>query len=981
MMTLRVNSFQFATSPLVWVCGCVCVTHEHFAPPVHNNISRHRCAFQRKGSTVGHAQSIGRVGALAIALGVAAALATPAISYGAPTDSSGSSSSSSSGSSSSSSSGPSSSSSGSSSRPDSRGDSSSESAVQTSSSTPEGSASDTDPSSISSPSRAAPSLDAPSPPTSTVGSARSGSHRERTSHRGDPEIIDDLDDIDDLSDVSDFGDAGEAENGGAVDDLDGLDDVDAFGEIADVDESGDLEELENLGEVEQVEDLDVADAPSSAIPAEAVVQTDEDALELDDVDATGAADDAGPGEVVPLENEMLAPSRNGLLAADRDSANASPTRAPAQTDRPDSQPVDELSEISSPSPGAAETTLLSIVSVATQAAADTALISAATSSEDPRPGTTSPPAEVADDTGDSGDDQSRMAEVASTVVDWALDPLVGGSLPGAPASPSPAMWLMAAAARKEVGLGQPAPQPSASAVVEPTSLVERVVEQFLTPASIFNTLEDAFYRVTRDFRNFIFTRFFNRTPVASEQQIFNVIAPTDPIQFFATDADGDGLTFIVNEQNQPGGPRYGTVEVNNELGTFQYIPGPEFAETGFDTFTYVVEDEGLHVHLWRDFLNGAFGLFGTGLNGGHRDVAVISVFAGSPEETATITDQFTVASYNIADLPDPLSSAPTPRLQSTVEITNRLNQNYETITVQTNVDGTIETRERVNAGFDIVQVQEDFALHYLTIENTLFRFLFPEKVETLFADVTPAFPPVWAWPIGVPVSDGLNTFSQYKINELERVGWNGCRASGGNCLTEKGYSFTELQLPGGETVHVYNAHLNTGGGEFTNADIQQLSNEIQRRSVGKAVVVTGDFNTHYDSDVDANTLALLAFGEDNGLTDAWALQIYGQDTAAGEFDPSAVTIDNCDLQTRCQQLDHVFFRSASPTVAGQPDSSPLILNLLQEDENDPDSAYTGYYNWAPEFTDEQSGEQLSDHRPVSATLVYTTRRNDAPTPI
>lgn len=52
----------------------------------------------------------------------------------------------------------------------------------------------------------------------------------------------------------------------------------------------------------------------------------------------------------------------------------------------------------------------------------------------------------------------------------------------------------------------------------------------------------------------------------------------------------------------------------------------------------------------------------------------------------------------------------------------------------------------------------------------------------------------------------------------------------------------------------------------------------------------------------------------------------------------------------------------------------VILELLRESDTDD---YVGYQNFGLEF-EESDGVPLSDHRPVRATLRYTTRNNFVP---
>ncbi|BCI85750.1 hypothetical protein NIIDMKKI_09560 [Mycobacterium kansasii] len=222
------------------------------------------------------------------------------------------------------------------------------------------------------------------------------------------------------------------------------------------------------------------------------------------------------------------------------------------------------------------------------------------------------------------------------------------------------------------------------------------------------------------------------------------------------------MTFKVNPRGTPGGPQHGVVNINQQTASFTYTADPGFV--GNDTFTVAVSDDtSLHVHGLAGYL-GPFH--------GHDDVATVTVFVGGVP-TTTISGAFSMLTYNIAGLPFPLSSAILPRFLYTKQIGQRLNSYY------------------------VANVQEDFAYHDFLVK------------KSDMPGQTPPSPPTLLWPIGVPFSDGLNTLAQFKVKRLDRQTWWQCSAD--NCLTVKGFSYSQLQLPGGETIDLYNLHTNTGG--------------------------------------------------------------------------------------------------------------------------------------------------------------------------
>ncbi|MGW3105299.1 jacalin-like lectin, partial [Streptomyces sp. NPDC001100] len=130
----------------------------------------------------------------------------------------------------------------------------------------------------------------------------------------------------------------------------------------------------------------------------------------------------------------------------------------------------------------------------------------------------------------------------------------------------------------------------------------------------------------------------------------------------------------------------------------------------------------------------------------------LTVAAATPAAAAT-SGSFSVLSYNIAGLPESLSSASTPRDTSTTAIGTRI------------------------APYDIVNVQEDFNYHaYLYSTDT-----HPYRTATSG---------------GAGIGSGLNTVSNYAWDgdDFERVHWNSCQIDSGDCLTPKGFTFMRERL-------------------------------------------------------------------------------------------------------------------------------------------------------------------------------------------
>jgi hypothetical protein len=240
---------------------------------------------------------------------------------------------------------------------------------------------------------------------------------------------------------------------------------------------------------------------------------------------------------------------------------------------------------------------------------------------------------------------------------------------------------------------------------------------------------------------------------------------------------------------------------------------------------------------------------------------------GSTPAAAADSGTLNVLTYNVAGLPQGLSSAPTPRDTSTTAIGQRLSP------------------------YDIIHVQEDFNYH----------------ANLYAADSHPYRTPTSG---GAGIGSGLNTLSNYAYDtdDFERVGWDSCQTDSGDCLTPKGFTFMRERLAEGVYVDLYNLHTNAGtndGDETSRAsNLAQLTAFIKRHSVGNAVVVMGDTNTRYTRTADT----IRGFVSDNGLTDAWVqLERGGTPPAAGS---DALVCDESAITNTCEVVDKVLYRSS-----------------------------------------------------------------------
>ncbi|MER5834657.1 jacalin-like lectin [Streptomyces sp. NPDC002130] len=296
-------------------------------------------------------------------------------------------------------------------------------------------------------------------------------------------------------------------------------------------------------------------------------------------------------------------------------------------------------------------------------------------------------------------------------------------------------------------------------------------------------------------------------------------------------------------------------------------------------------------------------------------IAVASVAIGgfiantSPAAAADpASGSFSVLAYNVAGLPESISSAPTPREPATTEIGRRI------------------------APYDIVNVQEDFNYH---------AFLYAG--DTAHAYRTPTSG-------GAGIGSGLNTLAKlpYDTDDFERVRWNSCQFDSGDCLTPKGFTFIRQRLAEGVYVDFYNLHTNAGtnpGDLASRADnLNQLSAFIKSHSAGNAVVVMGDTNTRYTRSGDT----IAEFATANGLTDPWVELIRGGTPPAKGSDALVCDQTGPTVPNTCEVVDKVLYR----------DSKLVSLNA------------TSYNNEHSKFLTD-GGLMLSDHDPIKVDFSWS----------
>ncbi|KAF2708368.1 mannose-binding lectin [Pleomassaria siparia CBS 279.74] len=196
---------------------------------------------------------------------------------------------------------------------------------------------------------------------------------------------------------------------------------------------------------------------------------------------------------------------------------------------------------------------------------------------------------------------------------------------------------------------------------------------------------------------------------------------------------------------------------------------------------------------------------------------------------------------------------------------------------------------------------------------------------------------------GVPLGSGLNTLSNFDWVDMERTKWDTCSASGGDCLTPKGFTFMRVKVSEGVWVDAYNIHTDAGteASDLTAraSNLQQVSTHIKAYSQSNPVLVFGDSNSRYTRTGDIPKV----FTTDNGMTDAWISLALG-----GNYPTAEVLCKNPSDTTACEIVDKVWYRG-SPAVT-------LTATQFQ---------YVGNQFLQP------NGSVLSDHDPVLVDFTWT----------
>ncbi|KAL1886972.1 hypothetical protein Cpir12675_006793 [Ceratocystis pirilliformis] len=189
-------------------------------------------------------------------------------------------------------------------------------------------------------------------------------------------------------------------------------------------------------------------------------------------------------------------------------------------------------------------------------------------------------------------------------------------------------------------------------------------------------------------------------------------------------------------------------------------------------------------------------------------------------------------------------------------------------------------------GYDVINIQSDFDHHNSIYETDNHN----HRTNTLGS---------------FGKGDGLNTLSKLPFIDFRRIKWDKCSNNEGrDCDTRKGFTFMRMRVSEGVYIDMYNLQTDAG---MTGKDIDaraanlaQVSEYINKWSIGNAVVVFGDTNSIYSRTSDSIGI----FQEQNGMKDAWYTLVRKEDGS------SDTTCHNPSDTLLCELGDKVISRGS-----------------------------------------------------------------------
>lgn len=209
---------------------------------------------------------------------------------------------------------------------------------------------------------------------------------------------------------------------------------------------------------------------------------------------------------------------------------------------------------------------------------------------------------------------------------------------------------------------------------------------------------------------------------------------------------------------------------------------------------------------------------------------------GAPGEEGGTADEFLALTYNVAGLPELLTSSPNPLAR--MPIIGQLLNDYDLALLQESWETPEENPYAPMRAYHELIAPE--AKHpYRSIPM-------PQPFGT-----DPTRP-------SALLSDGLNEFSRIEFDPAttEHVRWTQCfgelTTGASDCLATKGFTRTVHVLAPGVELDVYNLHGEAGSDPedlpLKELDFEELAAYINAHSRGRAIILGGDTNLHTDQE-------------------------------------------------------------------------------------------------------------------------------------
>jgi hypothetical protein len=293
---------------------------------------------------------------------------------------------------------------------------------------------------------------------------------------------------------------------------------------------------------------------------------------------------------------------------------------------------------------------------------------------------------------------------------------------------------------------------------------------------------------------------------------------------------------------------------------------------------------------------------------------------GSETEPPTAAGELTVLSYNVAGLPQEIS---TENPEEHIPLISPLLNEYDVVLTQEDFDWWRPLLE----DFDFVNYHDRLRAE-ATHEHRTDPYPGPEA-----AGLDPEARP------DLQVGDGLGVLSRFPFSDEVRVPWEGCfggfdtsDGGAGDCLAAKGFAKVTLTPADSVEVDVYTLHAEAGATaedqQLQEAQFAQLADYIAEHSADRAVILGGDTNLHTDSDHadahgGADTVIWDEFLAATGLLDAC------EEVACDETDSIDKVAFSSGGGVELTATSHEFPRDRFTAPDGAPlsDHPPLVVGL------------------------------------------------------